>query len=113
MKNRQKRVSALPLADLDDTHSRSRSSQLMQMAGGVLEQYDIEPAVEQLGASSSSKPEDTQLTVEKAKEVFTRGRGRPVSVITIPDEMLAVLIDRNYAGDKTDYYKKILQLYVK
>ena len=88
--DKQERASALAQADLDDTHSRSRSSQLMQMAGGVLEQYDIKPDVEQHGASSGSKPEDTQLTVEQAKEVFTKGRGRPQNVLKISDEELAV-----------------------
>ena len=68
------------------------------------EQYDIKPDVEHPGASSSSKPEDTRLTVEEAKEVFNRGRGRgrPVSVLTISDEMLADLIDRSYADDKKE-----------
>ena len=54
------------------------------------EQSVITSSDVQLGASSSSKPEDTQLTVEEAKEVFTKGKGRPKSVLTIPDTELPV-----------------------
>ena len=48
--------------------------ELMPMERGVLKQSDTESDVDQPGASSGSKPEDTQLTVEQAKEVFTKGR---------------------------------------
>ena len=48
------------------------------------------PNVEQPSGSSSSKPEYTRLTVEEAKEVFTKGRGRPLSELTITDEELKV-----------------------
>ena len=52
----------------------------------VITSSDVQP-----GASSSSKPEDTQLTVEQSKEVFTKGRGRPQNVLKISDEELAFL----------------------
>ena len=36
------------------------------------------------------KPEDTQLTIEEAKAVFTRGKRRPKSVLTLTDAELKV-----------------------
>ena len=69
------------LLRLEQGKSGSRDEQ------SVITSSDVQP-----GASSSSKPEDTQLTVEEAKEVFTRGRGRPKNLLNITDEELAVFL---------------------
>ena len=66
------------------------------MVGGVLKQYDTESDVDQPGASSGSKPEDTQLTVEQAKEVFTKGRRSKF----VPTEAeMQALLNRVFTSD--------------
>ena len=71
--DKEQSVSKIQQATQASQDDRSQSSR-----ENIVEEFSNASDDGQPGASSGPKPEDTSLSVEEAKEVFTKGRGSKV-----------------------------------